>query len=76
MPRLIRFLLSQFFNGIVLGLAVAEVVLFTDFGQLSRLISASGQSGPLTALFFVQSGLLFGTLNMAVAVLTLPARDR
>ncbi len=71
MPRLIRFLLSRFTNGAVLGLAVAEALLWADFGQLASLFAGSVA---LTLLFFGQAAMLFGTLGMSVAVMNLSDR--
>lgn len=72
MPRLIRFMLSHFANGTVLGLAVGLVLLRADVGHLQSLFSASEHDAALTALFFAQAGLLFGTFGMSVAVMNLP----
>ncbi|RZA28009.1 MAG: hypothetical protein EOP02_08680 [Proteobacteria bacterium] len=72
MPPLIRFLLTHVANGIVLGLSLGEVMLFADVAQIGRLIAASDQPITLTALFFLTAAVLFGTLNMAVALVTLP----
>lgn len=71
MPRLIRFLLSKFTNGAVLGLSVAEVLLWADVGHLASLFAGSVV---LTALFFAQAAMLFGTLGMSVAVMNLSDR--
>ncbi len=48
MPRLIRFMLSQFANGAVLGRAVGLAILWADIGQLQRLLSTSGNETGLT----------------------------
>lgn len=71
MPLLIRFLISHFGNGVVLGLVCAEVLLFSDAFQLGSLVEASRNSGGMTLLFFAQAALLFGTVNMGVAVMNL-----
>jgi hypothetical protein len=70
-PLLIRFLISHFGNGVVLGLVCAEVLLFSDAFQLGSLVEASRNSGGMTLLFFAQAALLFGTVNMGVAVMNL-----
>lgn len=75
MPRLIRFLLARFADGVALGLAVGLAILWADLGQLARLISTSGHDASLTALFFAQMALLFGTFGMAVAVMNLSEAD-
>lgn len=75
MPHLICFLLTHFGNGVVLGLSLAEALLIFDFGHLGKMLAASHQGGLLTALFFGQSALVFGTLNAAVAIMTLPGKD-
>jgi hypothetical protein len=71
MPLLIRFLIHHFANGVVLGLACAEVILFTDAFQLGSLVETSRNSGGVTLLIFGQAALLFGTANMGVAVMNL-----
>lgn len=71
MPRLIRFMLCHFANGTVLGLAVGLVLLRADVGQLQTLFATSQHDAALTALFFAQAALLFGTLGMSVAVMNL-----
>lgn len=75
MPRLIRFLLARFADGFVLGLAVALAILWSDLGHISRLMAASGHEAALTAFFFAQAGLLFGTFGMCVAVMNLSDTD-
>jgi hypothetical protein len=75
MPHLIRFLLSHFADGAVLGLLLCEAILVTDFAHLASLVATSGQGGALKILFFTQSAMVFGTLNLAVGVLTLPVRE-
>jgi hypothetical protein len=75
MPKLIRFLLSHFADGAILGLLLSEAILVTDFARLASLVATSGQGGALTILFFAQSAMVFGTLNLAVGVLTLPVRE-
>lgn len=71
MPRLIRFMLSHFANGAVLGLSFGLALLWTDVGEIDRLLAASNNAAALTALFFAQAALLFGTLGMSVAVMNL-----
>lgn len=75
MPHLIRFLLARFAEGVALGLATGLAILWTDLGQLARLFAASGHDAMLTALFFMQMALLFGTFGMAVAVMNLTDAD-
>ena len=75
MPHLIRFLLTHFGNGVVLGLALAEMLLISDFANLGRMLAESDEGALLTALFFAQTALVFGTLNAAVAVMTLPGQE-
>lgn len=75
MPKLIRFLLSHFADGAILGLLLCEAILVTDFARLASLVETSGQGGALTLLLFTQSAMVFGTLNLAVGVLTLPVHE-
>lgn len=75
MPRLIRFMLAEFANGAVLGLTFGLALLWADVGSLGRLLGDSPSSAALTALFFIQAALLFGTLGMSVAVITLRDDD-
>ncbi|MES2542933.1 MAG: hypothetical protein V4583_20495 [Pseudomonadota bacterium] len=74
-PRLIRFLLSRFVDGAVLGLAVGLAILWSDLGEVARLLAASKHDAVLTALFFGHTALLFGTFGMCVAVMNLTDRD-
>ena len=76
MPPLIRFLLGHFGNGAMLSLALGEVVLLTGVARLGPMLAASPSGATLTALFFLQAALTFGTLNAAVAVLTLSGPGR
>lgn len=76
MPHLIRFMIDRFAEGVVLGLAVGLAILWTDLGEISRLIAASGHEAALTAFFFAQTGILFGTFAMCVAVMNLSDSDR
>jgi hypothetical protein len=76
MPTLIQFLLTEFANGVVVGLTFALALLWCDVGSLGALLRDSPSSAALTALFFGQAALLFGTLGMSVAVMTLPKKDR
>ncbi len=71
MPRLIRFLIDRFLEGVILGLAVGLAILWTDLGHIGRLFAASGHEAALTAFFFAQTALLIGTFAMCVAVMNL-----
>jgi hypothetical protein len=75
LPRLLRFMLAQFCNGAVLGLILAEAVLWWDVMGLHQLIVGSAQGATLTAAFFAYAAMLFGTLAMNVAVMNLGERD-
>lgn len=75
LPRLLRFMLAQFCNGAVLGLILAEAVLWWDIMGLHQLIVGSAQGATLTAAFFAYAAMLFGTLAMNVAVMNLGERD-
>ncbi|MFP5478107.1 MAG: hypothetical protein ACLGIE_00235 [Alphaproteobacteria bacterium] len=71
LPRLLRFMLAQFCNGAVLGLILAEAVLWWDVMGLHQLIVRGEQGATLTAAFFAYAAMLFGTLAMNVAVMNL-----
>jgi hypothetical protein len=73
MPRLIRFMLSKFTNGAVLGLIFGEALLWADVGRLASLLISSAL---LTGLFFAQTAVLFGTLGMSVAIMNLDDERR
>lgn len=71
MPQLIRFMLSQFGNGAVLGLALAQGMLAADLFELGRLLATDAAGGAFTLGLFVQAALLFSTANVAVTVMNL-----
>lgn len=70
LPRLIRFMLSRFADGVALGWSCGLMVLWFDIGNVGSLL-AGMDSAVLTALFFATVGLMFGTLAMSVAVMNL-----
>jgi len=63
-------LLAQFADGVALGWSLGLAVLWFDFGSIGSAM-ARLDSATLTTAFFVQTGLLFGTLVMCVAVMNL-----
>lgn len=71
MPHLIRFLIDRFAEGVVLGLSVGLAILWSDLGKLARLFAASRHEATLTAFFLAETGILFGTFAMCVAVMNL-----
>lgn len=73
LPKLIRFLVTHFAEGVVFGWACGLVVIWLDLGGIGSLL-ATGENGLMTALFFAQGGLWFGTVHMGVAVMNL--RDK
>ena len=74
LPKLIRFMLRHFANGIVLGWTFGLLVIRFDVFGIGSLL-ASFDDAWLTALFFGQGGLLFGALAMSVAVMNLSDDD-
>jgi hypothetical protein len=70
LPRLIRFMLRHFANGVILGWTCGLAVIWLDIGGIGSLL-ASFDSAGLTALFFFKGGLLFGAVAMSVAVMNL-----
>ncbi len=75
LPPLIRFLLTQFLNGAVLGLTFGLALIWLDIAGVGRLLNAVDPSALVTLLYFIQSALLFGTLHASVAVLYLDSPD-
>jgi hypothetical protein len=75
MPRLIRMMLAGFGDGAMAGLCTGEAILLTDAGRLHSLLAASPDGGSWTAVYFAMAALVFGTLGMSVAVLTLGHDD-
>lgn len=74
LPQLIRFMATQFADGVALGWACGLALIRLDVGSIGSLLERSG-SAAMTALFFVQGGLLFGTLAMSVALMNLGEID-
>lgn len=70
LPRLIRFMIDSFMDGAVMGCIFGLVLIRLDTAGLGRLLEGYESAGP-TALFLAQGALTFGTLAMAVAVMTL-----
>ncbi len=68
LPRLIRFMALHFADGVALGWSCALAMIWFNILNLGALLESHG-STLLTALFFLQSGLMFGTLAMGVAVM-------
>lgn len=74
LPRLLRFMIDTFMDGAVMGCVFGLVMIRLDTAGLGTLLEGHGTAGP-TALFLGQGALMFGTLGMAVAVITLGAED-
>lgn len=70
LPRLIRFMIDSFMDGAVMGCIFGLVLIRLDTAGLGRLLEGYESAGP-TALFLAQGALTFGTLGMAVAIMTL-----
>jgi hypothetical protein len=70
LPRLIRFMLVHFCDGMVMGWAFGLALIWFDVGGVGALL-AEVDRGPVTAMFFFHGGLLFGTLVMSVALMTM-----
>jgi hypothetical protein len=70
LPRLIRFMLRHFADGVALGWTIGLILLRLDIGGLGSLM-ASFDNALLTAFFFLKGGWLFGGLVMGVAVMTM-----
>jgi hypothetical protein len=69
-PKLIRFMIGHFVNGLVLGSACALLAIRFDLGGLGTLL-ANHDSALLTGLFIAYGAGLFGVFQMSVAVMTL-----
>ncbi|MDO9637021.1 MAG: hypothetical protein Q7J44_00600 [Pseudotabrizicola sp.] len=70
LPVLVRFMLSQFANGVAMGWSFGLMVIWLDLGGFGTLL-ARVDSAALTALFFANGGLLFGTTAASVAIMSL-----
>ena len=70
LPKLIKFMIVNFADGVALGWTCGLLVIWLDVCRIGSLL-ARFDSALLTTLFFAQSGLLFGTLALSVAVMTL-----
>ncbi len=70
MPRLIRFMIEHFADGAVMGCLFGLLVIRLDTAGLGTLLEATQTAGP-TALFLAQAALSFGTLSIAVGVVSL-----
>ena len=75
LPKLIRFMGMHFADGVVLGWICGLLVIWSDLFNIGTLLENSGNV-LLTILFFSQSGLLFGTLNISVSVMNIGERDK
>lgn len=69
MPYLIRFMIRHFSLGFALGLTVVGLMIWHDVLNLGRLFDGKDTLGAL-ALFCGLMGLTFGSVQMAVAVMT------
>jgi hypothetical protein len=70
LPQLIRFLITNFMDGAAMGGLFGLVLIRLDTGGLGSLLERYDSAAP-TALYLLQGGLTFGTLGMAVAVMSL-----
>lgn len=70
MPRLIRFMIQHFVDGAVMGCLFGLLLIRLDVAGLGRLLETSQTVGP-TALFLGQAALSFGTLSIAVGIVSL-----
>jgi hypothetical protein len=70
LPRLIRFMIRHFVNGLVLGAACALLALRLDVGGIGAVL-ARQDSALLTGLFIAYGAGLFGVFQMSVAVMNL-----
>lgn len=70
LPKLVRFMVVHFADGVALGWACGLLLIRMDFARIGSLL-ASSDTGWLTALIFVQIGLLFGTVHMSVALMNM-----
>ena len=70
LPRLIRFMISQFANGLVLGSACALLAIQVDIAGIGTLLSNHDSALP-TGLFIAYGAGMFGVFHMSVAVMNL-----
>lgn len=69
-PQLIRFMIGHFADGAVMGCLFALLLIRLDTAGLGTLLESSESAGP-TALFLTQAALSFGTLSVAVGIVSL-----
>lgn len=70
LPKLIRFMAMHFADGVVFGWICGLLMIWYDLFNIGSLLENS-DNVLLTILFFSQSGLLFGTLNICVSVMNI-----
>jgi len=70
MPRLIRFMIQHFADGAVMGCLFGLLLIRLDTAGLGTLLETAQSVGP-TALFLAQAALSFGTLSIAVGIVSL-----
>jgi hypothetical protein len=70
LPRLIRLMIVRFGDGAAMGAVVGLGVIRFDLSGIGTLLQGA-DSAMLTGLFLFQGALLFGTLQMSVAIMTL-----
>lgn len=72
LPKLIRFMLSHFGNGLAMGSVCAVLVIQFEIGMMGALLSTD-DSGLMTGLFILYGAVMFGVFCMSVAVMNLGA---
>ena len=70
LPRLVRFMLFHFGNGLALGAAFLLVMSWFEVEWLGRL-PARDRSGLATLVLFLQCVLTFAAVSMGIAALRL-----
>lgn len=71
-PRLLRFLGLHLAFGAALGVAFAAVVIMSNVSGIKTLIAESSSPYLVLALLYAMNALTFGSIAMAVGVMTLP----
>lgn len=71
-PRLLRFLALHLALGAAIGVAFAAIVIMSNVSGIKTLIAESSNPYLVLILLYGSNMLTFGSLAMAVGVMTLP----
>lgn len=71
-PQLVRFLALHLGLGIAIGVAFASLVIMSNVSGIKTLIAESSNPYLVLVLLYASNALTFGSLAMAIGVMTLP----